>query len=66
MLYSFDGTNIEHVPTKRSCWPGELSKKYNDIQKLEKEPKQPLRPWGGKVNRRDRHAMGGRFEDEEE
>ena len=66
MLYTFDGMNIEHVPTKRSYWPKELSEKYNDIQKLEQEPKQPLRPWGGKVTRRDRGAMGRRFDEEEE
>lgn len=49
MLYSFDGTNIERRAIKRSCWPQELWLKFFDIQKLEKEPRQPLRPWASKV-----------------
>jgi len=52
MLYSFDGTNIKHLPIKTSYWPVELQVKYNEIKKSEKEPKEPLRSWEGESGRR--------------
>ncbi|MDD5458555.1 MAG: hypothetical protein PHF37_04095 [Phycisphaerae bacterium] len=47
MLYSSDGSNIERLPTKANYWPDELREKSNEIKKLEKEPKEPLRSWQG-------------------
>lgn len=46
MLYSFDGTTIEQIPIKSKYWPDELTSKFNEIRKSEKEPKEPLREWG--------------------
>jgi hypothetical protein len=61
MLYSFDGTNIEHMPTKMGCWPEDLLTAYQYISKAEREPKEPLRAWDSQVGRRRlrRPAMEG-------
>ena len=50
-LYSFDGTNIEHMPTKPEYWAKELQVKFNEIKKSEKEPKEPLRAWASRAGR---------------
>ena len=52
MLYSSDGSNIEHRPIRMSCWPEELWIKFNEIKKFEKEPRKPLRDWGKRAGRR--------------
>jgi hypothetical protein len=46
MLYSFDGTNIEHAPVDMKYWSAELRTVYGEIQNLQKEPREPLRTWG--------------------
>jgi len=48
MLYSFDGTNIEHMPSKPEYWAKELQVKFNEIKASEKEEKEPLRAWGAR------------------
>ena len=50
-LYSFDGTNIEHMPTKPEYWAKELQVQFNEIKKSEKEPKEPLRAWVSRAGR---------------
>ena len=50
-LYSFDGTNIERMPTKPEYWAKELQVKFNEIKKSEKEPKEPLRAWVSRAGR---------------
>lgn len=52
MLYSFDGANMERVPIKPRYWDDGLQAKFSEIQKLEKEPKEPLRGWGGRPEER--------------
>ncbi len=52
MLYSFDGTNIEHIPVKSRYWAEGLQIKFNEIKRAEKEPKEPLRSWGGRPDQR--------------
>ena len=52
MLYSFDRANMERVPIKPRYWDDGLQAKFNEIQKLEKEPKEPLRGWGDRPEER--------------
>jgi len=59
MLYSFDGNNIERIPIKSMYWPERLQARFNEIKKAEKEPKEPLRAWGGRVARRRRAPRPG-------
>jgi hypothetical protein len=49
LLYSFNGEDIERRPIKSKYWTDALQNKYNEIKKDEKEPKEPLRSWIGKV-----------------
>jgi hypothetical protein len=52
MLYSFDGVNIEHMPVKATYWAKELQAMFGYIQRLQKQPKEPLRGWGSQVGGR--------------
>jgi len=54
MLYSFDGTDIQHMPIKQSYWPAELQAKFSEIRKSKNETKEPLREWGDKRTQRKR------------
>ena len=54
MLYSFDGTSMEHIPISRSYWAQELQIKFREIEELEKKPKKVLRDWGIKAAERKR------------
>lgn len=47
MLYSFDGTSVERLPIKTRYWTDDLQNKFNDIRRLGKEPKEPLKAWTG-------------------
>jgi len=49
MLYSFDGAGIEHIPVSTRYWDEELRTKLNEIRSLQKEPREPLRPWDTKL-----------------
>jgi len=49
MLYSYDGMQIGRRPVKVRYWAEDLQAKYAEIQKAQKEEKQPLRAWGGKA-----------------
>jgi len=68
MLYSFDGTNIEHMPIKPGNWSADLLVVYNQINKLQREPKEPLRGWDSRVGgpRRRRVPGAGEYEEMEE
>ena len=59
MLYSFDGDNIERMPIKSMYWAEGLQARFNEIRKSEREPKEPLRGWGGRVGRRERAITPG-------
>ena len=65
MLYSFDGTDMERVAVKQSYWAKELRVKFNELEKLEKEPKKPLRGWSTRAAKRRRLAPEWEDEDEE-
>ena len=58
MLYSFDGTKIEHLPIESRYWAKGLLVKFNEIKRSEKEPKEALRVWGGRAGRRGRIGPG--------
>jgi hypothetical protein len=45
VLYSFDGTTIEHLPVGYGNWPKQLQIKFNEIKKLVERPKKALRRW---------------------
>ena len=68
MLYTFDGTDIRHTPVKQRYWPDELQVKFNEIRKLEEEPKQPLRQWAAGTRQRRVRPRGveGEITTEEE
>lgn len=48
LLYSYNGKDIERLPNKSNHWTEALQSKFKEIQKYEKEPKEPLRSWEGK------------------
>lgn len=54
ILYSFDGTSVERMAIKQRYWPEKLRARYIEIRKSEKEPKQPLRAFGGRIGERRR------------
>ncbi len=66
MLYTFDGTNIEHMPVRARYWTPELQAKFNDIKRSEKETREPLRSWSGRLKGRGRATRRGRGEEYEE
>ena len=47
-LYSSDGTNIERMAVKSRYWADDTQTRFNELRKLEKEPKEPLREWGSR------------------
>ena len=47
MLYSYDGSRIERMAVGDRYWPDELRVIRSEIRDSQKEPKQPLRLWGG-------------------
>jgi len=49
MLYSFDGANIERMPIQPGNWSPDLLSVYNQINRLQREPKEPLRAWDSRV-----------------
>jgi len=68
MLYSLDGTNIEHMPIKPGNWSIELLDKFNEIKRSQRETKEPLRAWDSKVGglRRLRAPGAEEYEEMEE
>jgi len=46
MLYSFDAVNVERMPVRMRYWSADIQLKFNEIRRLQKEPKQPLRGVG--------------------
>lgn len=57
MLYSFDGTDIAHMPIRTAYWAKDLQKWYGDIRLLEKEPREPLKAWGTGGRKRTRELQ---------
>ncbi|MHC4264521.1 MAG: hypothetical protein ACYSUK_01145 [Planctomycetota bacterium] len=48
LLYSPDGEKILRMPVKSRYWAKNVLNKYNEINRLEKEPIEPLRSFGDK------------------
>lgn len=46
MLYSRDEKDIERLPLETRYWPDALQSRFNEIKRLEKEPKEPFKDWG--------------------
>ena len=61
MLYSFDGTQIEHMPVGASYRPPDLVEVKRHIAKLQREPQEEFKAFGSS-DRRQR--MGGDMMDE--
>jgi len=60
VLYSFDGMNIEQMPVKPRNWSAELLAMSNEIKRVQKEEKEPLRAWGSATRqRRGRGTLEG-------
>lgn len=57
MLYSFDGTNILHMPVGNSNWPTDLKAVFGTISRLEKEPQEPFKAFGTTGSRRSSGQM---------
>jgi hypothetical protein len=60
MLYSYDGTNIEHMPVGTTYWPKEMQTMFSHIAKLEREPQEPFKAFG--ATRRRSLRPGGEYE----
>jgi len=52
MLYSYDGTSIEHMPVRTAYWATDLQKWYSDIMRMQREKPEPLKSWGTAGSRR--------------
>ncbi len=65
MLYSFDGTDIEHMPVRQQYWATDVQSVYIVIGRLQREPKEPLKAWsaGGRKRRPTRELDEG-YDDE--
>ncbi len=59
MLYSLDGTDIEHMPVRTAYWAKDLQSWYGKISILEREPKEPFKPFSS-----GRRARPGRRGDD--
>ena len=58
MLYSYDGTNIEHTPVGTVYWDEDLQSAYSTIQRLQRTPQEPFKAWGGAGGRGGRGGRG--------
>jgi len=61
MLYSFDGTNIEHMPVRTAYWATNLQKWYSDIVRMQREKPEPLKAWN--TSGRRQRTRGAEYED---
>ena len=52
MLYSFDGTDIEHMPVKPAYWAKDLQKVFSDIVRLQREKPEPFKAFNTSGRRR--------------
>jgi hypothetical protein len=46
ILYSYDGTSIEHMPVGTTYWSKDMQLEFNRITKLEREPQEPFKAFG--------------------
>ncbi|MFH1716019.1 MAG: hypothetical protein ABIF19_01600 [Planctomycetota bacterium] len=57
MLYSYDGTNIRHMPVGSTYWPTELQSVYSLIGRLQREPQEPFKAFGSSSGRQRRGGL---------
>jgi hypothetical protein len=67
MLYTGDGTRIEHMPVNAANWPAHLAATYQHIRTQERKEPQPFRAfgksgWWGRGGRED-YGESGLYED---
>jgi hypothetical protein len=55
ILYSYDGTTIEHLAVSYGNWPKELQIRFNEIKKLVEKTKKPWRRWNESRRQRSRY-----------
>ncbi|MHC4130605.1 MAG: hypothetical protein ACYSSP_02255 [Planctomycetota bacterium] len=60
LLYSRNGDDILRIPVKSRYWAQNLLNKFNEINRLEKEPKEPLREWGAASSLKGRRTGAGK------
>jgi hypothetical protein len=63
MLYSYDGTNIEHMPVGTTYWSKDMQNMFNHISKLEREPVEEFKAFGSNKRRNARPGLGGGYDD---
>ena len=64
MLYSFDGTDIGHMPVKQAYWATDVQSVYIVIGRLQREPKEPLKAFNAGRKRRPAGGLDEGYEDE--
>ena len=60
LLYSYDGTNIEHTAVGMTYWHEDLRSAYSRISRLLREEAEPFKPWTGRGGMDGRGMGGGR------
>jgi hypothetical protein len=60
MLYSYDGTSIDHFAIEKTNWPRELEIKHRELKDALKVAKLPLRSWTSRADGYRQHLIGGR------
>jgi hypothetical protein len=63
MLYSLDGTNIEHMPIGTRYWSKEMQTMFNYIAKLEREPHEEFKAFGSSGRRRGTRPGMGEYDE---
>ena len=63
MLYSYDGTNIEHMPVGTTYWSKDMQNVFNHISKLEREPNEEFKAFGSNRRRSARPGLGGGYDE---
>ena len=66
MLYSFDGTNIEHTPVNSSNWPAHMKREFDRVNRLSREEPEAFKAFGSSGTQRGTGAdsmRGGEFDD---
>ena len=59
MLYSMDGTDIEHMPVRTAYWAKDLQNWYGKISSLVNETKEPFKPFKSGRSARPGGRLGG-------
>jgi hypothetical protein len=64
MLYSFDGTNIEHMPVGTAYWSRDMQSTFSYISRLAREPQEPFKGFNSSGRRRRSVRPGqGEYDD---